>query len=55
VKKIARDYEPVPVNQKDRENIEEELSQQENIIDAPEDFRKKLFQLIKYPKYKPAY
>lgn len=55
VKKITRHYEPVPVNQKDRENIEEELSQQENIIDAPEDFRKKLFQLIKYPKYKPAY
>jgi hypothetical protein len=55
VKKITRDYEPVPVNQKDMKYIEEELSQEENIIDAPEDFRKKLFQLIKYPKYKPAY
>ena len=55
VKKITRDYEPVPVNQKDREYVEEELSQQENIVDAPEDFRKKLFQRIEYPKYKPAY
>jgi len=55
VKKITRDYEPVPVSKKDMKNVEEELSQQENFIDAPEDFRKKVFQLIKYPKYKPAY
>jgi hypothetical protein len=55
VKKITRDYEPTPVSKKDMKNVEEELSQQENFIDAPEDFRKEVFQLIKYPKYKPAY
>jgi hypothetical protein len=55
VKKITRDYEPVPVSKKDIKTFEEEISQEENFIDAPEDFRKKVFQLIKYPKYKPAY
>ena len=55
VKKITRDYEPVPVSKKDIKNFEEEISQEETLNRAPEDFRKKLFQLIKYPKYKPAY
>jgi hypothetical protein len=54
-KKISRDYEPVPVSEKDMKNVEDELSQEENFVDAPEDFRKKIFRLIKYPKYKPAY
>lgn len=52
---ITRDYDPIPVSEKDMKNVEEELSQQENFVDAPEDFRKKVFQLIKYPKHKPAY
>lgn len=55
VKKITRDYEPIPISEKDKENFEEELSQEENFTDAPEDFRKKIFQLIKYPRHKPAY
>ena len=55
VKKITRDYEPVQVSEKDMKNVEDELSQGENFVDAPEDFRKKIFQLVKYPKYKPAY
>lgn len=55
VKKITRDYEPVPVSKKDIKNFEEEISQEEELNRAPEDFMKKLFQLIKYPKYKPAY
>ena len=55
VKKITRDYEPVPVSKKDIKNFEEEISQEEELNRAPEDFMKELFQLIKYPKYKPAY
>lgn len=55
VKKITRDYEPVPVVKKDIKNFEEDISQEEDFISAPEDFRKKVFQLIKYPRYKPAY
>jgi hypothetical protein len=55
VKRIIRDYEPVPVSQKDMQDFEEELSQEETFRNAPEDYRKKIFQLIKYPKYKPAY
>ncbi len=55
VKKIIRDYEPMPVSQKDMQDFEEELSQEETFRNAPEDYRKKIFQLIKYPKFKPAY
>lgn len=55
VKKITRDYEPIPVGKKDRQHFEELMSQDETYKGAPEDLRKKLFQLIKYPKYKPAY
>jgi len=55
LKKIIRDYEPVPVSQKDMKDFEEELSLEETFRNVPEDYRKKIFQLIKYPKYKPAY
>jgi len=55
VKKITRDYEPVPVNKEDKKTFEEEMSQGETFKNAPEDFRKKVFQLIEYPKHKPAY
>ena len=55
IKKIARDYEPVPVGKKDKTNFEEEISQDETITSMPEDLREKVLQLIKYPKYKPAY
>jgi hypothetical protein len=55
VKKITRDYEPVAVSKKDMKNFEEEISQEEGLNRAPKDLLKKLFQLIKYPKYKPAY
>jgi hypothetical protein len=55
VKKITRDYEPVAVSKKDIKNFEEEISQEEELNRAPKDLLKKFFQLIKYPKYKPAY
>jgi len=55
VKKITRDYEPLPVSKKDIKNFEEEISGEEGFNSAPEDLLKKFFQLIKYPKYKPAY
>lgn len=55
MKKITRDYDPIPVVKKDIQNFEQEMSQNETFESAPEDFRKKIFQLIKYPKYKPAY
>jgi len=54
-KKITREYEPIPVRKKDRKYFEELISQNEAYKNAPEDYRKKLFQLIEYPEYKPAY
>ena len=55
VKKITREYDPVPVREKDRENFEDMMSQEETFTNMPDDTRKKIFQLIKYPEYKPAY
>ncbi len=55
IKKIEREYDPVPVSKKDIKNTEEELSVAETIREFPEELRKELFKLIKYPKYKPAY
>lgn len=55
IKKIAREYDPVPVSKKDVKNTEDELGIAETIREFPEELRKELFKLIKYPKYKPAY
>jgi hypothetical protein len=55
IKKIARDYDPVQVSKKDLKNTEDELSTAETIRELPEELKKELFKLVKYPKYKPAY
>jgi hypothetical protein len=57
VKKITREYEPIVVSEKDKEsflkNVGESLSASSPVF--TEDIKKKAFQKIKYPKYKPAY
>ncbi|MBN1273289.1 MAG: 6-bladed beta-propeller [Candidatus Aminicenantes bacterium] len=52
---ITRDYKPVRVGKKDIENFKEEMSHHEMFQNAPEEMREKLVDLIKFPKYKPAY
>lgn len=54
VKKISRDYDPIPVSKKDIESFIKLAS--ENLPDLfTEDIREKAFKNTKYPKYKPAY
>jgi hypothetical protein len=56
-RKITREYEPTPVSEKDKEsflkNVGENLSAYSSFF--TEDIKKKAFEKIKYPKYKPAY
>ncbi|MGD8535517.1 MAG: 6-bladed beta-propeller, partial [Candidatus Aminicenantes bacterium] len=54
VKKIAREYDPIPVSEKDKENFVQIASQNLPSL-FTEDIRDKAFKNIKYPKYKPAY
>jgi len=53
-KKIAREYDPIPVSEKDKDSFVKMVSE-----DLPsvftEDIREKAFKNVKYPKYKPAY
>ncbi len=53
-KKITRDYESIPVSEKDEISFAKLLG---NALPSvlTEDIKKKVFQNIKYPKYKPAY
>lgn len=53
-RKIIRDYESIPVSEKDKIGFVKMLG--EEVPPAlTEDIKKKVFQNIKYPKYKPAY
>jgi len=55
MKKITRDYNPIAVNEKDKDNF---VKMAIDGFSAPiftEELKKKAFQKIKYPKYKPAY
>ncbi len=54
VRKINRDYEPIPVSEKDKTGFEKMLNEALPPV-LTEDIKKKVFQNIKYPKYKPAY
>jgi len=54
VKKINRDYDPIPVRKKDKESFVKIASENLPAL-FTEDIREKAFQNIKYPKYKPAY
>jgi hypothetical protein len=53
-RKITRDYEPLPVSEKDKIGFVKMLGE-EVPPNITEDIEKKVFQNIKYPKYKPAY
>ena len=55
-RKIIRDYDPLPVNEKDKENFQKIVREQ--ALSLPiftDDIKKIALQKIKYPKYKPAY
>jgi len=55
-KKITRDYDPLPVNEKDKESFLKIVSEQALSSPIfPDDIKKIALQKIKYPKYKPAY
>jgi hypothetical protein len=56
VKKITRDYDPLPVNDKDKEEYFRRLG--EGLSSSPqfnEDMIEQVFQKMKFPKFKPAY
>jgi len=55
VKKITRDYDPIPVSEKDKERYAETSYERMTSPIFTEDMKKKVLQQIKYPKYKPAY
>ena len=54
VKKINRDYDPIPVSKKDKESYVRMASDNLPAL-FTEDIKEKAIQNIKYPKYKPAY
>jgi hypothetical protein len=51
---IQRDFKPVEISEKHKEYFVENLSEQ-FLAKMPAQEEKKVFELIKYPKYKPAY
>lgn len=55
VKKIGRDYEPIPVRKQDKENFVNIAIDGFSSQVFTAEIRKKAFPKIKYPKYKPAY
>ncbi len=55
-RKITRDYDPLPVNEKDKESFLKIVSEQALSSPIfPDDIKRIALQKIKYPKYKPAY
>jgi len=57
VRKITRDYDFLPVGKKDEEYFIEIVSNSDDFSNPifTEDLKKKVFQQLKFPKYKPAY
>jgi len=57
VRKITRDYDFLPVSKKDEEYFIEIVSNSEDFSNPlfTEGLKKKVFQQLKFPKYKPAY
>jgi hypothetical protein len=51
---IQRDFKPVEISEKHKEHFVENLSEQ-FLAKIPAQEEKKVFELIEYPKYKPAY
>jgi hypothetical protein len=54
VKKIKREYDPIPVSKKDKDSFVKMVSEDLPSI-FTEDLKEKAFKNVKYPKYKPAY
>ena len=52
---ISRDYNPLPVSEKDKESYIKIVSESLQSPIFPDDIKKKALEKIKYPKYKPAY
>jgi hypothetical protein len=55
VKKIARDYDPIPVSEEDKADFANKASSGFSAPVYTESVKKKAFQKTKYPSYKPAY
>jgi hypothetical protein len=55
VRKITRDYDPITVTEKDKEEYVQRINESFSAPIYTEGVKKKAFQKIKYPKYKPAY
>ncbi len=57
MRKITRDYEPIPVTKKDKENFMEYINTSDEYSSPvfTEDLKNKALQEVKFPKYKPAY
>jgi len=55
MRKIMRDYDPIEVTDKDKENFEKRIRESFSAPIYTEEVKKRALQRIKYPKYKPAY
>ena len=55
IKKITRDYDPIPVSKKDKERYAQVSLERMTSPLFTEEIKKKVIPLIKYPKYKAAY
>jgi len=54
MKIIQRDFEPVEISERHKEYFEQSQSEQ-FLAKIPANEEKRVFELVKYPKYKPAY
>lgn len=54
-RKITRDYDPIPVTEKDKEEYVQRVSVTFSAPIYSEAVKKKAFEKIRYPKYKPAF
>jgi len=55
VRRISRDYDPIAVTEKDKKEYVQRVSETFSAPIYTDSVKKKAFQKIKYPKYKPAY
>jgi len=55
VRKITRDYDPIPVSEKDKKSFGESVSESFSSSILPEDLKEKALAKVEYPKYKQAY
>ena len=55
MRKITRDYDPIPVSEKDKKSFGESVSESFSSSLLPEDLKEKALAKVEYPKHKPAY